>query len=127
VIIGNTIVRSQTSGVSLRCQNDVVQDNTITGGQKGIDFSSESATGGTTYVLGNIVRAQQPVVRQQQLDPVPGERSRAHVLGLRRLVRRRCRGGPGHHVRARRELPGDRLQDAAHVAVLRRRPDIGSR
>jgi hypothetical protein len=55
VVIGNTIAGSQTSGVSLRYQNDVVQDNTITGGQKGIDFSSESATGGTTYVLGNTV------------------------------------------------------------------------
>ena len=55
VIIGNAIAGSQTAGVSLRYQNDVVQDNTITGGQKGIDFSSESATGGTTYVLGNTV------------------------------------------------------------------------
>ena len=55
MIIGNAIAGSQTAGVSLRYQNDVVQDNTITGGQKGIDFSSESTTGGTTYVLGNTV------------------------------------------------------------------------
>jgi hypothetical protein len=54
-ILDNTIAGAQTSGVSLRYQNDIVQDNRIAGGQKGIDFNSETTTPGTTYVLGNTI------------------------------------------------------------------------
>jgi hypothetical protein len=57
-VIGNTISSPQTSGVSLRYQGDLVQDNTISGGQKGIAFSSETTTPGTTYILGNSLSGQ---------------------------------------------------------------------
>jgi Right handed beta helix region len=54
-IVANTISDSQTSGVSLRQPGDTVQDNTISGGQKGIDFNSEASSGATTYLLGNTI------------------------------------------------------------------------
>lgn len=56
--IGNVITNPQDTGVSLRYQNDVVENNTITGGQKGIAFSSETSTPGTTYISGNRLSGQ---------------------------------------------------------------------
>jgi len=56
--IGNVITNPQSGGVSLRYQNDVVENNTITGGQKGIAFTSETATPGTTYISGNRLSGQ---------------------------------------------------------------------
>jgi hypothetical protein len=58
IVIGNTISNPQDVGVSLRYQNDVVQANTVSGGQKGIAFSSETTTPGTTHILGNTVSGQ---------------------------------------------------------------------
>jgi hypothetical protein len=58
VVTGNTITNPQTVGVSLRGQNNTVQNNTINGGQKGIAFSSETTTPGTTYIVGNTTNNQ---------------------------------------------------------------------
>jgi hypothetical protein len=57
-IVGNAIMNPQTAGISLRGQNNIVQDNAISGGQKGIEFSSETITPGITYILGNTVSGQ---------------------------------------------------------------------
>jgi hypothetical protein len=57
-VLDNTISNPQTAGISLRYQNDIVQGNNVSGGQKGIAFSSETTTPGTTYILGNTVYGQ---------------------------------------------------------------------
>jgi hypothetical protein len=57
-VTGNTISNPQSVGVSLRDQSDIVQGNSIFGGQKGIAFSSETTTPGTTYIVGNILSGQ---------------------------------------------------------------------
>ena len=57
-VLDNTITSPQDVGVSLRHQDSVVQGNAIAGGQKGIAFSSETTTPGTTYILGNTVYGQ---------------------------------------------------------------------
>jgi hypothetical protein len=57
-VLSDMISNPQTAGVSLRYQDDVVQDNTISGGQKGIEFSSETTVPGTTYIVGNSLAGQ---------------------------------------------------------------------
>lgn len=57
-VTNNTITDPQTAGVSIRFQNEIVENNTITGGQKGIAFNSESTTPGTTTISGNRLSGQ---------------------------------------------------------------------
>lgn len=57
-ITNNTITSPQTAGVSLRYQNNIVEDNKISGGQKGIAFNSETTTPGTTLITGNVLSDQ---------------------------------------------------------------------
>lgn len=57
-VTNNTISDPQTAGVSIRFQNEIVENNTITGGQKGIAFNSESTTPGTTIISGNRLSGQ---------------------------------------------------------------------
>jgi len=57
-VTNNTITNPQSDGISLRYQNNIVQHNTISGGQKGIAFNSETTTFGTTYVVGNTLYGQ---------------------------------------------------------------------
>jgi hypothetical protein len=69
-VLDNVIARPQDVGVSLRDQNNVVQGNTIAGGQKGIAFSSETTTPGTTYIVGNTISGQ----RDTGIQSYPGTR-----------------------------------------------------
>ncbi|MGA2925834.1 MAG: right-handed parallel beta-helix repeat-containing protein [Solirubrobacteraceae bacterium] len=57
-ITNNTITSPQTAGVSLRFQNNIVENNKIYGGQKGIAFNSETTTPGTTAISGNLLSGQ---------------------------------------------------------------------
>ncbi len=58
IVLDNTISSPQSVGISLRAQGDIAQGNSIAGGQKGIAFSSETSTPGTTYIVGNTVSGQ---------------------------------------------------------------------
>ena len=57
-VIGNRITNPQTAGVSLRFQNNDIENNVITGGQKGVAFSSETTTPGVSYVKNNTITGQ---------------------------------------------------------------------
>jgi hypothetical protein len=57
-VIGNRITSPQTAGVSLRYQNNDIENNVITGGQKGVAFSSETTTPGISYVKKNTITGQ---------------------------------------------------------------------